>query len=41
MRTYVGQVDEGLGDATFLDELIPPGGNSRATPAHRGEAQRV
>jgi integrase len=27
MRTYVGEADEGLGDAEFLDELIPPGGN--------------
>jgi Phage integrase family len=36
IRTYVGQVDSGLGDPTFLDELVPadggqPGGNP--TPA--------
>jgi integrase len=41
IRTYVGQVDQGLGDATFLDELVPidggqPGGN--ATPADSREA---
>jgi integrase len=26
IRTYVGQVDHGLGDAAFLDELIPLAG---------------
>jgi hypothetical protein len=41
VATYVGQVDEGLGDAGFLDELIPPGHNRRATPVQRGEAQRL
>jgi hypothetical protein len=37
MRTYVGQVDEGLGDAAFLDELIPveEEGGGKGTPANR------
>ncbi len=41
IRTYVGQVDEGLGDATFLDELIPPGGQQEgnATPAKGHNSQ--
>jgi len=35
LRTYVGQVDDGLGDATFLDELIPVEGKAggKTTPA--------
>jgi hypothetical protein len=41
VATYVGQVDEGLGDAGFLDELIPPGRNRGATPVQSGEAQRL
>jgi integrase len=32
IRSYVGTVDEGLGDATFMDELVPAeGGNPVAT----------
>jgi integrase len=34
IRTYVGQMDEGLGDASFLDELVPVDGQrlGNATP---------
>jgi integrase len=48
IRTYVGQVDEGLGDAAFLDELIPvegqgvgktpPENPSNREPAGDGES---
>ena len=36
-RVYVGQMDQGLGDAVFLDELIPVGGwaNNGQHPTHR------
>jgi integrase len=39
IRTYVGQMDDGLGDATFLDELIPVEGGQgvgKAPPANSG-----
>jgi integrase len=36
IRTYVGEADEGLGDATFLDELVPVVRERReSTPARR------
>jgi hypothetical protein len=44
MRTYVGQLDDGLGDASFLDELVPVAGQraGNTTPAdsHNPEGGR-
>jgi hypothetical protein len=37
VRRYTGTMDEGLGSADFLDELIPVGGNAGATQ-HPGTA---
>ena len=34
VRTYVGTMDEGLGDATFLDELIPVEGGQSDGQSH-------
>jgi hypothetical protein len=38
IRTYVGQVDAGLGDATFLDELIPVADGQRVGNATAGDS---
>jgi integrase len=40
IKTYVGDADEGLGDAAFLDELMPPRGNTGATRHPRRAGKR-